>query len=53
MGIAEMEGDLLIFDNDVLNSFFFFLPIVKITAQLKGKIAVHTHHGGVKRLSVT
>ena len=44
--IAEKEGDLLIFNIDVLK---YFLPIAKITTQPTGKIdLLYTHHGRVK-----
>ena len=42
MGIAEKEGDLPVFNTDILNTFFFFLlPTAESTAQLPSKIGAH------------
>ena len=43
MEMVEKEGGLLVFDSDIINTFFFFffLPTAEITAQLTGKIDAH------------
>ena len=41
MAIVEKEGILPVFNIDILNTFFFFLPTAEITAWLTGKIGTN------------
>ena len=44
MGIAEKEGDLLVLDTHIINTFFFFfffVPTAEITTHLTGEIGMH------------
>ena len=42
VGTAEKEGGMLVFDADILNNFYFFLPTAEITTWLPGESSAHT-----------